>query len=204
MDRLEPRVTLRYEHQLSTLLGPDHVTHLSTDENPTTLVQGGVVAPPPSVSNNLCLSIRAVVAVHRLSWPPSRFLRQDVGVGATGVFAGKCSSTCVQRGRVTTNVMVRDLDLPVLNATDSRRLEVVVDGLPLFGGSQLAVDTTLDSDGSPHRGAADTDGVVFPQASRRKELRYQDGGSRQSRASCHVGLGGWRQVVTRDAPSLLN
>ena len=30
--------------------------------------------------------------------------------------------------------MVRDLDLPVLNATDSRRLEVVVDGLPLFGG----------------------------------------------------------------------
>ena len=44
---------------------------------------------------------------------------------------------------MTTNVMVRDLDLPVLNATDSRRLEVVVDGLPLFGGSQLAVDTTL-------------------------------------------------------------
>ena len=81
---------------------------------------------------------------------------------------------------MTTNVMVRDLDLPLLNATDSRRLEVVVDGLPLFGGSQLAVDTTLvcslHSDGSPHRGAADTDGVVF-----------------------RVGLGGWRQVVTRDA-----
>ena len=79
---------------------------------------------------------------------------------------------------MTTNVKVRDLDLPVLNATDSRRLEVVVDGLPLFGGSQLAVDTTLVwslySDGSPHRGAADTDGVVFPRARRRKELRYPE------------------------------
>ena len=39
-------------------------------------------------------------------------------------------------GRVTTNVMLRDLDLPVPDAADSRRLEVVVDGLPLFGGSQ--------------------------------------------------------------------
>ena len=79
---------------------------------------------------------------------------------------------------MTTNVMVRDLDLPVLDATDSRRLEVVVDGLPLFGGSQLAVDTTLvcslHSDGSSHRGAADTDGVVFPRARRRKELRYPE------------------------------
>ena len=65
--------------------------------------------------------------------------------------------------------MVRDVDLPVLNANDSRRLEVVVDGLPLFGGSQLAVDTTLvcflHCDGSPHNGAADTDGVIFPGAS---------------------------------------
>ena len=76
---------------------------------------------------------------------------------------------------MTTNVMVRDLDLPVLNATDSRRLEVVVDGLPLFGGSQLAVDTTLvcslHCDGSPHNGAAD--GVIFPGA-RRKERRFPE------------------------------
>ena len=40
-------------------------------------------------------------------------------------------------GRVTTNVMVRVLDLAVPNAADARRLEVVVDGLPLFGGAQL-------------------------------------------------------------------
>ena len=52
---------------------------------------------------------------------------------------------------------MRDLDLPVL-ATDSRRLEVVVDGLLLFGGCQLAVDTTLvcamHCDGTPHDCAA--------------------------------------------------
>ena len=44
-------------------------------------------------------------------------------------------------------------------------LEVVADGFPLFGGAQLAVDTTLVSplhaDGSPHRHAADTDGAVL-------------------------------------------
>ena len=44
-------------------------------------------------------------------------------------------------GRVATNVFLRDLDLDVHNAGDARRLEVVADGLPLFGGAQLAVDT---------------------------------------------------------------
>ena len=41
-------------------------------------------------------------------------------------------------GRVGTNCLMRDMDLLVL-ATDSRRLEVVVDGLPLFRVCQLAV-----------------------------------------------------------------
>ena len=47
---------------------------------------------------------------------------------------------------------------------DGRRLEVVVDGLPVFGGAQLAVDTTVVSSlhcgGSPHRGALDVDGLA--------------------------------------------
>ena len=46
-------------------------------------------------------------------------------------------------GRVATNLFVRNMDLGVTRAGDNRRLEVVVDGLPLFGGAQLAVDTTL-------------------------------------------------------------
>ena len=48
-------------------------------------------------------------------------------------------------GRVTQNVMVRDLDLAEPQPADGRRLEVVVDGLPLFGGCQLAVDATIVS-----------------------------------------------------------
>ena len=60
-------------------------------------------------------------------------------------------------GRVATNVLVGDLDLPV-PPNDGRRLEVVVDGLPVYGGAQLAVDTTLVSplhcDGSARRGGS--------------------------------------------------
>ena len=47
--------------------------------------------------------------------------------------------------RVTTNAMVRDMDLAALNPGDARRLEIVADGLPLFGGAQLAIDTTMIS-----------------------------------------------------------
>ena len=107
-------------------------------------------------------------------------------------------------GRVTTNVMVRDLDLPVPNAADGRRLEVVVDGLPLFGGSQLAVDTTLvcalRSDGTPHRGAAEADGVVLSRARQRKEQRHPElvgPGSRARLVVLAVEVGG--QMVCRDA-----
>ena len=41
--------------------------------------------------------------------------------------------------------MIRDPDLIQPGVVDARRLEVVVDGLPLFGGAQLAVDATLRS-----------------------------------------------------------
>ena len=48
-------------------------------------------------------------------------------------------------GLVYTNVFVCDLDLMGPGVADGRRLEVVVNGLSLFGGSQIAVDTTLVS-----------------------------------------------------------
>ena len=67
-------------------------------------------------------------------------------------------------GRLTTNILVRDLDLDLEDPGDARRLEVVDDGLPLHGGSQLAVDTTLVSllrrDGSARAGAGRRDGVA--------------------------------------------
>ena len=40
-------------------------------------------------------------------------------------------------GRVRVNVFVRDMDPHDFNRLDGRRLEVVVDGLPLWNGAQL-------------------------------------------------------------------
>ena len=76
-------------------------------------------------------------------------------------------------GRVATNLFVRNMDHGVPSAGDNKRLEVVVDGLHLFGGAQLAVDTTLVSalkgNGELRRGAADRDGVALAAACRVKE-----------------------------------
>ena len=78
-------------------------------------------------------------------------------------------------GRVRTNLVVRDMDLGAHNL-DGRRLEIIVDGLLLWGGSQLAVDTTMVSpltcDGVAQRGTATTNGKSLARARRRKELTY--------------------------------
>ena len=76
--------------------------------------------------------------------------------------------------RVGWNVLVRDLNLdePVL---DARRIEVVANGLPLWHGVQLAVDSTLVSpvrrDGAARRHAAVQPGVALEAAARRKRDR---------------------------------
>ena len=73
---------------------------------------------------------------------------------------------------MTVNMMVRDMYLGLPHAHGSRRLEIVEDGLPLFGGMQLAVDTTLVSplhcDGSARPGA------VLTVARRKKERTYPE------------------------------
>ena len=71
------------------------------------------------------------------------------------------------------NVMLRDLDL-LPQAADTRRVEVVADGLPLHHGAQLAIDTTMVSplrrDGVPatERGGVgnrqETEGETLPRA----------------------------------------
>ena len=76
-----------------------------------------------------------------------------------------------------TNV-VRDLDMGIPLVGDARRLEVVVDGLPLFSGRQLAVDATLvgalHADGSARPRAANEDGAALVAARRRKERTYPE------------------------------
>ena len=95
--------------------------------------------------------------------------------------------------RVATNVMLRDLDLPVPVARGGRRLEIIADGLPFFGGAQLAVDATLVSpshcDGSARPGAAHTDGAVLALARRRKERTYPELIGRNARARLVVLAG---------------
>ena len=55
------------------------------------------------------------------------------------------TKVCREAGAcVSLNAFVRDLDLPVAQH-DGQRLEVVAHGLPLFGGAQLAIDTTCRS-----------------------------------------------------------
>ena len=80
--------------------------------------------------------------------------------------------------RVVTNALLRDFDLAAPDPRDQRQLEILADGLPLFGGAQLAVDTTLVSplhcDGSPHPHAANVDGAVLAVARRRKERTYPE------------------------------
>ena len=93
-------------------------------------------------------------------------------------------------GRVRTNVLVRDMDLAEPGLPDARRLEVVVDGLPLRGGAQLAVDTTLvcalHADGNPRRNAALEDGVALKAAKRKKVRTYPELVGPNSRAQLVV------------------
>ena len=86
-------------------------------------------------------------------WPKSVSTR--AACARSGVLAGRgwALESAVARvcreagGRVTTNVMIRDSDLTQPGVADARRLKVVADGLPLFGGAQLAVGA-LRSDGT--------------------------------------------------------
>ena len=81
-------------------------------------------------------------------------------------------------GRVSSNVRVQDMDLAAPDRLDNRRIEVVVDGLPLVPGAQLAVDTTLVSplrrDGTPHPRCAEISGAALTAARRRKEATYPE------------------------------
>ena len=67
-------------------------------------------------------------------------------------------------------MLVRDMDLAGANhMADGRRLEVVVDGLSLFHGAQLAIDTTLVS-------AVRADGTPRPRAAGKEALPWMTRG----------------------------
>ena len=81
-------------------------------------------------------------------------------------------------GRFCVDRFVKDLDLGAFNQLDERRIEVIVDGLSLWHGAQLAVDTTvvspLHGDGSARRNAATSSGVALQAARWEKETTYNE------------------------------
>ncbi len=72
---------------------------------------------------------------------------------------------------------LRDLNV-VAARHDDRRLEVIANGLPLWGGVQLAVDTrlvsALDSQGRPRTQARSARGAALRIARRAKERTYPE------------------------------
>ena len=67
---------------------------------------------------------------------------------------------------------------PLFNNVDERRLEVVVDGLPLFRGAQLTIDTTLvcplTREGIAKPRCATESGASLVRARTRKERWYPE------------------------------
>ena len=101
--------------------------------------------------------------------------------------------------------MVREMDLVPNDRVDNRRLEVVSDGLPLFGGAQLAIDTTLVSalwrDRTSRPQADSIDGVALAVARRNKARTYPefsggDGRARLVVLAAEVG-GRWSEEARK-------
>ena len=91
------------------------------------------------------------------------------------------------------------MDLLPLRQVENRKLEVVVDGLPLFRGAQLAIDTTMVSpvgcDGTARRQCATISGAALDQSRRRKERTYNELAQPHGRARLVVlGCDGWTLV----------
>ena len=80
----------------------------------------------------------------------------------------KCQNECSGQGHGSGSSRPRQPSLT----------EILAEGLPLHGGVQLAIDTTLVStlhcDGSARLGAAQIDGAVFAEARRHKERTYPE------------------------------
>ena len=74
-------------------------------------------------------------------------------------------------GRVKTNVMVRDLDLAKPHVADTRRLQVVVDGLPVFGGGPVGHRHQYCAHPMPTARREMPMWMVQPSAARRREER---------------------------------
>ena len=140
------------------------------------------------VAQKLSVGGRPFLVLSNIPFPPSSACCSFGAFGFPSAHAGVLSRrghameiaaarVCREAGaRVSTNVLVRDLDLLPLHRADARRLEVVADGLPIFHGAQIAVDTTLVSplkrDGNPPLTLRS--GAALRHVRRRKERAHPE------------------------------
>ena len=121
-----------------------------------------------------CRRILDSLGDHRAACAQSGVLRSRAGP-----LERATARICREAGaRVTTNTRVNDLNISHPHQQDDRRIEVIANGLPLWNGAQLAVDTTLVSpltrDGQPRRRAGRFAGAALQDARRSKERTYPD------------------------------
>ena len=111
---------------------------------------------------------------HRAACAQSGILRSRAGP-----LEKAAARICREAGaRVTTNTLLTDLNIEHSTRPDDRRIEVIANGLTLWGGTQLAIDTTLVSpltrDGQPRRRAGQFTGAAVQDARKRKERTYPE------------------------------
>ena len=91
--------------------------------------------------------------------------------------ASSCQGLPRGRSHCCSQFLLRDLNV-IAQRHDDRRLEVIANGLPLWGGVQLAVDTTLvsalDASGRPRRHQRRTLGAALRIARLAKERTYPE------------------------------
>ena len=94
---------------------------------------------------------------------------------------------CREAGaRVQMNQFVRNLNIDNPRPDDGRRIEVIANGLRLYHGAQLAIDTTrasaLKRDGTARAQAATKNGIALHVGRKRKEATYPELIGRNGRA----------------------
>ena len=96
---------------------------------------------PLPLSDRICRCRRTVdpLGDHHSACPRTGVLRSR-----GGPLEIAAARVCREAGaRVTMRTRITDLNIPAPCRLDERRIEVIANGLPLWNGAQLAVDTTL-------------------------------------------------------------